>query len=142
LSYGQSFFQSAQVRKNKFKIYCFNITGRVNTAADMNNIVIFKAAHNMNNCIDLTDVGKEFIPSPLPLKPFDKTRYVNKSITADVVLMGLYISVSLSSWNQNGYNADIRLNSTKSIVCGAEPTAFVIALNNVLLPTLGKPTIT
>ena len=45
----------------------------------MNNILVFKAAHDLKNCVDFTDVAEELIAQPLPFTgTFDYARDVDK----------------------------------------------------------------
>ena len=59
--------QRFHIRKNQLHVDGFHIGNWVNLALHMDDIRILKAAHHMNNGINLANMGKKFIAEPLAL---------------------------------------------------------------------------
>ncbi len=60
-------FKHFHIGKNQLEIYGFNVSCGVDRTVHMDNVVVFKAADNMNNGVNLADMGKEFVPQSLAL---------------------------------------------------------------------------
>ena len=71
--------QNLYVRKNQLEVYGLNITYRVNAAVHMDNVAVFKAAHNMDDSIYLTDVRQKLVTQSFAFaRPFHKPCNVHK----------------------------------------------------------------
>ena len=55
------------IREDKLNIDRINIALGVDTAVNMDDIIVFKAAHNVNDSVHLADIRKEFISETLAL---------------------------------------------------------------------------
>ena len=53
------------VGENQLKVDCLNVAGRVDGALDVNNVVVFEAAHHMNHRVHLADVGEKLVAKAL-----------------------------------------------------------------------------
>ena len=84
----------------------------------MNNIRIIKAADNVQDCINLTDIGQELIAQPLTFGcAFDQTCNIDKLDHSRSHLLGMIeISEKLQSLVRYGYNTYIRIDRTERIV--------------------------
>ena len=71
--------QHFQVRKNQLHVNRLNISKRVDGSIYMDNITVFKAPHDMDNSIHLTNVGKELVSKSLSFgSPFHEARDIHK----------------------------------------------------------------
>ena len=59
--------ENLHVGEDQFQIDGLNIPLRVDAAFHMDDIVVFKAAHHMDDSVHLPNIGKEFVPQALPL---------------------------------------------------------------------------
>ena len=55
------------IRENKFKVYGLNVSCRVNTALNMNDVVILETTYNVDYSVRLTNMRKELISETLTL---------------------------------------------------------------------------
>ena len=55
------------IGENEFEIDSFDVAQRIDTSVNVDDIRILKAAYNMNDSIDLTDVSKELISQTFAL---------------------------------------------------------------------------
>ena len=77
-----SALEHLDIRIDKLHIYGVEVTNRIDRAVDVNNIGALKAAYNMNNGIDLADVGEKLVSQTLTLgcaldKPCDVDKFDN-----------------------------------------------------------------
>ncbi|MNW57272.1 hypothetical protein D3C74_350640 [compost metagenome] len=56
-----SFFHTIQVSQNQLQINRLNVADRVDFTINVSNILILKAANDMNNRIHLTDMSQKFV---------------------------------------------------------------------------------
>ena len=108
----------------------------------MDDIRIFKAAHDMDNRIALADVRKELIAESLPLRrAFYESRNVDKlnDRRCDLLRM-VQVSKQLQTLVRNRNNPDIRVDRAERIVCSLRP-GFRQGIKQGTLSTFGSPTI-
>ena len=71
--------ENLNIRENKLKIDCLDISCRIYRAIYMDNVCILKAAHYVYDCIYLTDICKELVSKSLTLTgSLHKTCDINK----------------------------------------------------------------
>ena len=60
-NFGNSALKNLDIRENQFQVNRLNVSGRINRTVNMNNVVIFETADNMDDSIYFTNIGKELI---------------------------------------------------------------------------------
>lgn len=63
----QPLLHLSKVREEKLQVDNLGIPQRVHRAVDVNHVFVFEAPYHVNDCVTLTDVGKELVPESLPV---------------------------------------------------------------------------
>ena len=111
------------VGENQLKVDCLNVAGRVDGALDVNNVVVFEAAHHMNHRIHLADVGEKLVAEALALRrALHKTRNVHKLDRRRGELFRLvHFCQLIEALVRHGNNAHVRLNGAERVVRRLRP---------------------
>ena len=115
---GNSSLQNLNIGEDKFQIDGFNISCRVNRTVYMDNVVIFKAANNMDNSIHFTDVGKKLVAETFT---FAGTLYKTCNIykfngSRSYFFRMIEFTELHNSFIRNSNDTYVRVNSCKWIV--------------------------
>ena len=79
LRLGQGGFQPLKVGQHQLNFNSFNVRERIDHARNVNHVGIFKAAHHLQDGVDLTNMAQELVPQPFPLTgPLDDARNINQ----------------------------------------------------------------
>ena len=115
--------QNFQICEDEFQIDGFNIPDRVYAAVHMDDIRVFKAAHDMDNRIALADVCKELVAESLTLR-----RALDESCNVDELndrrcdlLCMIQIAKQLQPLIRHRHNPDVRVDCAERIVCSLCP---------------------
>ena len=111
------------IGENQLKVDCLNVAGRVDGALDVNNVVVFEAAHHMNHCVHLADVGEKLVAESLALRrALHKTRNVHKLDRRRGELFRLvHFCQLIEAFVRHGNNAHVRLNGAERVVRRLRP---------------------
>ena len=84
----------------------------------MDDVVVFKAAHDMHDGVDLSNIRKELVAEPLALgRALDKPRDVNElNRRGRVFIRVVHFGKPVKTLVRDGNHADVRLNRAKRIV--------------------------
>ena len=53
----QGFFHAGEIGQAEFGLDDFDVSNRVHPTGDVDHVVVFKAAHDIDRCIGLADMG-------------------------------------------------------------------------------------
>ena len=112
-----------QVGHDQLQVDDGNIPGGVTAALHVDDVVVVKAAHHVDNGVGLPDVGQELVAQALPLGgPLHQAGDVHKLDDRRGLLLGL---VDLGQLVQPGVrdrdHAHIGVNGTEGVVGGLRP---------------------
>ena len=78
------------IGKNQLQINCFNISCRIDLTVDMNDINIFKAAYNVNDSVNFTDISQKLVAQAFAFgSTFYKTCNIDKFQSCRSKLVGI-----------------------------------------------------
>ena len=108
------------VGKNELHVDGLQVTHGVNAALYVDNVVIFKATNDVQNCITLANVGKELVAQTLALGcALDKTCNVHELANGRGQLFGLvHFRQHVQTLVRNGHYTYVRLNGAEGVVSG------------------------
>ena len=106
------------VRQDQLKVDGLDISGGVYAALDVDDIVVVKTAHNVNDRVALSDVAEELVAQSLALaRALDQPRDIDKLNGGGGVLFGVvHLGELVQPLVGNGYHADVRLDGAEGIV--------------------------
>ena len=107
------------IRKDELHIDDINITPRIGSALDMDDIFIIKTAHHVDDCIRRPDVAEEFVAKAFALAcPFYESGNVHKFNDCIGHLFGvIQPREKIYPLIRNRNHAHIRLNGAERKVC-------------------------
>ncbi len=108
------------IGENKFKPDRFDIAARADLAVDMDDFAVLKAAHDVDDRIDLADVRKELVAQPLALgRAAHKPRDIDKLDNSGREFIGIVqFGERVKAAVRDSDHADIRLDGAERIVRG------------------------
>ena len=119
-----------------------DVAHRIDLAFDVNDVVVVEAAHHVGDRVDLANVRKKLVAEPLPFRrAAHQSRDVDEVDRRVGLLLGLVDLGELVETRGSGTGTTPTLGSIvqNGKFC-ASAFAFESALNSVLLPTFGSPT--
>ena len=117
-----SFINSAlehfNVREDKLEVDCLYIARGVNTAVNVDNVSVFKAAYNVNDSVALADISEEFVAQTLALRgALDESCDVYELNHSGCVFFGIiHLGELVETLVGNSYYSDVGLDRTERIV--------------------------
>ncbi|MNM91451.1 hypothetical protein D3C81_1037490 [compost metagenome] len=107
-----------KVSKNQLQIDCLNVADRVDFAVYVCDILIFKAANNMNNRIHFTNMSQKFISETLTFtSAANQTSNIHKFKRCWYsTIRNNQLSQFIQTFVRYFYHAYVRINCTKWIV--------------------------
>ena len=60
----QGFFNGGQIGQAQLGLDDFDVVNRIDLARDVNHVVVFKAAHHVDDGVGFADVREEFVAQP------------------------------------------------------------------------------
>ena len=111
------------IRKDQFQIDGFYISFGIYAAFYMNDIVVIKAAYNVDDCVDFADIGQEFIAQPFSFGSApDKPRDIDKFYRCRRVFFRLlHLGKDIQAFIRHGDNANVGFYCTKRIIGRLRP---------------------
>ena len=116
---GDTALQHFEVRKDQLQIDGLNIAKRVNTSVDMDDILILKAAHYMDDGVNLTDICQELVAQALTLGcALDKSCDIHELDHGGCHLFRvIHLTQKTDPLIRYRYHADIGVDGAEWIVC-------------------------
>ena len=111
--------KNLNIRENKLKIDCLDISCRIYRAIYMDNVCILKAAHYVYDCIYLTDICKELVSKAFSFgcSLYKSCNIYEFNYSRCHFLRMIKVSEKLQSLIRHCNNTYIRVNGTERIVC-------------------------
>jgi hypothetical protein len=111
-------FRPRKIGENQLGIDHFNVAHRIDRAAHVMNVAVFKAAHDLHDRVHFADVTEELVAQPFACAgPGDEARDVHKLDRRGHELLGAgKLRQHLQPRIGNDHHADIRVDRAKRII--------------------------
>ena len=111
-------FEVLDVRKDQLEVDGLDVTGRIDRAFNMHDVLVVEAADNVYDCVDLADMGQELVAQTLALgRALDQTRDVDELNDGGGELLGvMLVAQPLEPRVRHGHDADVRVDGAERII--------------------------
>ena len=131
-----------EVGEDEFGVDHLDVAHGIDAAADVMDVRVLKAAHDLHDGVDFADVAEELVAEPFArARAFHQPRDVHELDRRGHDLLRVReFREHLEPRVRHGDDADVRVDGAKRVVRGLRFARAVTALKSVDLPTLGRPT--
>ena len=116
---GDAALQHFEICKDQFQVDGLNIAERVHASVDMDDVLVLKTAHHMDDRVDFTDICQELVAQALALgRALDKSCDIHELDHSGSHLFGMiHLAQKADPLIRHRDHADIGVDGAEGIVC-------------------------